>query len=62
MMKSEIDQSSSKSSTSLIVKFIGPTWDPPGAERTQVGPYWRHTNLAIWDMIGCDEIRWDVVR
>ena len=24
--------------TSLIAKFMGLTWDPPGADRTQVGP------------------------
>ena len=23
---------------SLIVRFMGPTWGPPGADRTQVGP------------------------
>ena len=23
---------------SLIPRFMGPTWDPPGANRTQVGP------------------------
>ena len=24
--------------TSLIARFMGPTWGPPGADRTQVGP------------------------
>ena len=24
--------------TTMIVRFMGPTWGPPGAERTQVGP------------------------
>ena len=28
---------------SLIAMFMGPTWGPPGADRTQVGaPYWPH--------------------
>ena len=26
--------------TSLIAGFMGPTWGPPGADRTQVGPMW----------------------
>ena len=29
---------------SLIARFMGPTWGPPGADRTQVGPM----NFAIW--------------
>ena len=33
--------------TSLIASFMGPTWDPPGADRTQVGPM----KMAIWDNI-----------
>ena len=24
------------------VRFMGPTWDPSGADRTQVGPCWPH--------------------
>ena len=28
----------------LIARFMGPTWGPSGADRTQVGPM----NLAIW--------------
>ena len=31
--------------TSLIARFMGPTWGPSGADRTQVGPI----DLAIWD-------------
>ena len=31
---------------SLITKFLGPTWDPPGADRTQVGPMW-----ATWTLL-----------
>ena len=28
--------------TPLIARFMGPTWDPPGADRAQVGPCWPH--------------------
>ena len=28
--------------TSLIARFMGPTWGPCGADRTQVGPGWPH--------------------
>ena len=28
--------------TTQIARFMGPTWDPPGANRTQVGPCWPH--------------------
>ena len=28
--------------TAQIARFMGPTWDPPGADRTQVGPCWSH--------------------
>ena len=31
---------------SLIAKFMGPTWGPPGAGRTQVGPM-----LAPWTLL-----------
>ena len=31
---------------SLAVRFMGPTWDPSGAERTQVGPM-----LAPWTLL-----------
>ena len=27
-------------------RFMGPTWDPPGADRTQVGPLW-----ATWKLL-----------
>ena len=29
-----------------IARFMGPTWDPPGADRTQVGPM-----LAPWTLL-----------
>ena len=32
--------------TSLIAMFMGPTWSPPGADRTQVGPM-----LAPWTLL-----------
>ena len=32
--------------TSLIARFMGPTWCPPGADRTQVGPM-----LAPWTLL-----------
>ena len=31
----------------LIARFMGPTWGPSGADRTQVGPM----NFVIWDII-----------
>ena len=30
----------------LIAKFMGPTWGPPGADRTQLGPMW-----ATWTLL-----------
>ena len=33
-------------SLSLIARFIAPTWGPPGADRTQVGPM-----LAPWTLL-----------
>ena len=30
----------------LIARFMGPTWGPPGAERNQVGPRW-----ATWTLL-----------
>ena len=33
-------------SPSQIARFMGPTWDPPGADRTQVGPM-----LAPWILL-----------
>ena len=29
-------------STSLIARFMGSTWGPSGADRTQMGPMWAH--------------------
>ena len=29
-----------------MARFMGPTWDPPGADRTQVGPM-----LAPWTLL-----------
>ena len=41
--------------TSLIARFMGPTWGPTGADRTQVGPmlahepcYLRHAGGHYW--------------
>ena len=34
--------------TTLIARFMQPTWGPSGADRTQVGPKRGHVNLAIW--------------
>ena len=34
--------------TSQIAKFMGPTWGPPGAGRTQEGPM-----LAPWILLSC---------
>ena len=31
---------------SLIARFMGPTWGPAGADRTQVGPMW-----ATWTLL-----------
>ena len=31
-----------KRATSQITKFMGPTWDPPGSCRPQMGPCWPH--------------------
>ena len=31
---------------SLIARFVGPTWGPTGADRTQVGPL-----LALWTLL-----------
>ena len=36
----------SNSKTSLIAKFMGPTWGPSGADRTQVGPM-----LVAWVLL-----------
>ena len=34
--------------TTLIARFMGSTWGPSGAGRTQVGPMLGPMNLAIW--------------
>ena len=31
----------------LIARFMGPTWDPPGTDRTQVGPCWPHESCYL---------------
>ena len=39
------------SNSSLIARFMGPTWGPAGASRTQVGPMWATWTLPseyIW--------------
>ena len=33
---------------SLRARFIGPTWGPSGADRTQVAPYWPHEPCYLW--------------
>ena len=40
---------SSKWSTTLIARLMGPTWGPSGADRTQVGPM-----LAPWTLLSGD--------
>ena len=35
----------------LIALFMRPTWDPPGADRTQVGPMW-----ATWTLLSGLEV------
>ena len=40
------DWSITASTTSQIAMFMGPTWDPSGADRTQVGPM-----LAPWTLL-----------
>ena len=37
---------SDNSRTCLIARFMGPTWGPPGADRTHVGPMW-----ATWALL-----------
>ena len=32
--------------TPLIARFMGPTWGPPGAFRTQMGPCWPHESCS----------------
>ena len=40
------EASKSHKNGSLIARFVGPTWDPSGADRTQVGPM-----LAPWTLL-----------
>ena len=37
---------------SLIARFMGPTWHPPGADRTQAGPMW-----ASWKLLSGSSMR-----
>ena len=37
----------------LITRFMGPTWGPPGADRTQVGPRW-----ATWTLLSGKPQAW----
>ena len=39
---------------SLIARFLGPTWGPSGADRTQVGP------MNIWD-VWWQWSKWDLI-
>ena len=39
--------------TTLIARFMGPTWGLPGADRTQVGPMW-----ATWTLLSGHIIIW----
>ena len=34
-------------SITLIAGFMGPTWGPSGADRTQVGPCWSHEPCSL---------------
>ena len=38
----------------LIARFMGPTWGPSGADRTQVGPCWPHELCYLAN----DQSRW----
>ena len=38
--------------TFLIARFVGPTWGPSGADRTQVGPCWPHELCSL----GCQNV------
>ena len=41
-----------------IARFMGPTWSPPGAKRTQVGPM-----LAPWTLLsGCRARKQDTIQ
>ena len=40
----------------LIARFMGPTWDPPGADRTQVGPM-----MATWTLLSGNVWKWRLI-
>ena len=35
------------SAAALIARFMGPTWGPSGADRTQVGSCWPHESCYL---------------
>ena len=41
------------SRSSLIVRFMGPTWGPAGADRTQVGPMLPHEPCCLVSIRAC---------
>ena len=41
-----------------IARFMGPTWSPSGADRTQVGPMLAPMNFDIWDVLQHVHIYW----
>ena len=46
----------------LIVRIMGPTWGPPGADRTHVGPMWATWTLLsgnIW-LVWCTLVFWQL--
>ena len=54
-----MDQRNRKSVTrrTQIVRFMWPTWDPPGADRTQMGPM-----LAPWTLLSGNPFGFDVLN
>ena len=38
----DINTNNNTTAIALITRFMGPTWGPSGADRTQVGPCWPH--------------------
>ena len=48
----ELISTSQKWCAPLIARFMGPTWGPSGAERTQIG--------TLWDIVWCNVffVRW----
>ena len=61
-----LDSQCSSSLTSLIARFMGPTWGPYGADRTLVGPMLTPWTLLSWvdctsssdGMFFCNNKRW----